>query len=1361
MRMSPWALCLSLWLIVSSSALYADSLAQLEVGIRFQALVDNSKLSQPVINAIVQDRDGFIWIATDDGLNRYDGHDMVVYRPSFQQHGSISHFVVKSLAVDNDGQLWVGTENGLDRYIAEYDRFERFLLDSKDKAIRALFVDSNNQVWVGNKTTGVTVIGADRQSQQKMQVQDPRLKGQSMLVHDFVEVDNKAVFVATRRGLFKADIAANSLQLTADTVNKNITQVASNGDGELLLGRSKGLFKFRQGSQHIEPVLPQQLHNKHIVALTRFGQQWFVGTRSNGLYLIDLDNQSFRHFKSDPSDKYALTDNQIDSLYQTVDGMFWVGTNNGINVFDPLQTRFGHISVAKEHLDCLSGNTIYAILLDKLNRLWIGAYGHGLNRIDLTNGHCELFSGIGVAEDSQLFKDVVALNEDNNGNVWIGTYNDGVAVYDSQRGRFFSFAALVESEVAALPKSVQAIDSDAQGSVWIATYDAGIFRFDTDGVLYNFLPQMADGSTVKEINDIAVDAQGTVWVASALNGLWRFNRHDNSFERIDGIAKRLWSVNFDRQNHLWIGTAGKGAMNFQPQSGEITHYSLENGLLSNVVLNIRQDQTGDMWLYTDKGLSRLNVASGDIRTFVEKDGLQGDSFTTAGFFDAKSQLLWTGGVNGFNRFAPKDIKPFIIEQAVKLTRFELFYKPMAVDGQQADSPLSKVVNHTDELTLDYRQNVFAFGFTALEYADAEKTKFAFKLDGYDDNWNIVDAERRYANYTNIDPGDYTFRVKATNRDGYWSSKETAVTVHIAPPWWSTKPALIGYLLSLWLLVYLFVSFRTRSLRKRAKVLELAVLKRTEELADEKQKVELLLDRKNEEFATVSHEFRTPLTLILGPLAQLLKVSTDPQQQSRLSSIERNGYRLLRMVDQLLNMETFRVKAINQKQTQPSGQIIRLVSEAFVDLAKEKQMTLQVGQIDDVNFALIPDALEKIMLNLLSNAIKYSKNGGTISVLSVRTKDNELNIRIGDNGIGIPKDRLTAVFERYHRIQDKDTEKISGAGIGLALVKSLIELHHGRIEIDSEVGLGTTIDIYLPIKDEAQQQLSEIKTNDELVAMELMTITGQVVQGPDESIVDSKSAQGKPLVLVIEDNPEMRGFICQAIEQSYRVITAADGEQGVNKAVEQVPDLIISDIMMPHKDGYQVTRELRQKSITNHIPIILLTAKGDRDSRLKGWDEMVDEYLTKPFDAQELNRRLNNLLEIRNILKKRFAANTFNEPPAQEKPYNDQQQQFITKLDGVIENFYTDPGVSIGDFADKMAMSERQLFRKLKSILDVTPAEYLRRFRLERACTLLNDGQSVSFVTFEVGFSTQSYFGKCFKAQYGMSPGEYKKSLKAT
>ncbi len=1390
-KLKIYLLCLLSLLAFNTVSSLANNkfLDSLQADFRFQQLPNSSQLSHLVINDIVQDDNGFIWIATANGLNRYDGQKNVIYLPSETGPNSISHQFVKSLVIDDNGYLWAGTAAGLNRYNPKLDNFEVFNLvtnegiDILDIKARKIFVDSSNRLWLATVKKDVFLISADRRSIQSISLNNSS-SDSKFAVYDFVELEGKNIYLATTKGVYKHQPVSNKLVPAYKLEDEQEIALLERSrlffkldENSFLVSTKKGLFKYIPATKNYSKFKNELFYNKKVISMQKFDQQnLLIGTLQSGMYLVDLLTAKFMHFEHSSDKPQSLIDNQVFSIFQAKDNQFWIGTNLGISILAPEQKMFGHIKTRQSHFNCLSGNTIYAILLDQKNNLWVASFDKGVNKINLNSGSCKLFQTAETDNSPVSLKSVVSLYEDALGNIWIATLDQGVLRYSQSKQVFQIVKSANQNESKNTLLSATDITGDQNGNVWISTYQSGVFNYhDKTDSITNMIPTLSEdlSISVRSINGIATDNLGNVWLATNSKGLWKYSIQTQQYQQyiashssLSGIPASLYTVNTDRANNIWVGSKGKGAFKLNPESGEITSYSLGSGLLSNDVLNIQQDSQGNMWFYTDEGLSRLTIADGSIHTYLEKDGMQADAFTTAGFFDNKTGILWTGGINGLNRFRPKDITKNKFQNDVTITNFELFYKKISPSIDKQISPLQQVINQTKSINLNYDQNVFAFSFTAMEFKSPEKINYKFMLDGYDSDWNLVNSERRYANYTNIDPGSYTFRIKASNVDGAWSDKETSVAIIISNPWWQTPVAYLSYIISSIICLYLFISFRTKSLTKRASKLERSIKERTHQLASEKTKVEDLLSLKNEEFANVSHEFRTPLTLILGPIAEVIKTNKNSEESKRLNIAQRNGYRLLRMVDQLLNLETFKVKSITHKSPQATGKIIHLLADAFSDLALEKQIKFIIGDIEDVDFEFTPDALEKIVVNLLSNSIKYSKPHDEIKICSRRTDSNELLIEVKDTGIGIPEDKLERIFDRYNRVLDSNSEQVTGAGIGLSLVKSLVEFHKGHIEIESQLGKGTRITIYLPIIGEVENADLTQHANEEIIAMELMSLTQQhsadeIISCPENLPKDND----KPLILIIEDNDDMRQYIVDSISHDYQTITASDGAQGVQLATEQVPDLIISDVMMPVMDGYEATQKLRANAITNHIPIILLTARGDRESRLKGWKEKADEYITKPFDVEELRLRLVNLLEIRDILKKRFGEIAFSPEavvPEHETPEEDQitdqrQLQFINQLNDIIEQLYIESNTSVADIASAIAMSERQLFRKLKSVLDMTPADYLRRFRLHKAQVLLAEGQTASYTAFEVGFSSQSYFGKCFKAQFGISPSDFKKN----
>lgn len=1370
----------------------ADKLDKIKADWRFQEPPYANKISHPTILSFAQQANGYIWIGTADGLNRFDGQDNKVYRSSSKNPYSLSHSVINDLYLDNSGALWVATESGLDRYDSKLDRFISFDLNQVTKSIDTtyrvskIFEDSQKRLWIGTHDGGMFLITADRKNVLQVKLSKKILFKEKLAVRDVIESKSKNIWVASNYGLLALDSESEEFVFPQTThehsnlVRGETYALSYLKENKILVANNYGLFSYEPDNNRLIQIKPNLFKSKFITQIHQLeNDKLLIGTQRSGLFLFNLSSQSYKQFTIASDKNSSIPDNQINSIFKSNNQNIWIATNLGIVVLDINQQSFGHFKAREDLTNCLAGNTIYSILQDSHDMLWIAAFGQGLTRINITTGQCKKFDEVLTSKQSKPLQNIVTLYEDEFGVVWAGSYGEGVFKFDRKLQQFSDFdASRANGNRLTTKGTMRTIHGNGNGKIWFAVYRRGIFELNTQtNKLTNFYPPQQNHSLymAKAIEDIKSDSSNNLWIATAFQGLWKYNLNSKTFSPIKSdktnttfIPDRLSSVTLDKENNVWIGSEGSGVFSFNTTTEEINNYSIEDGLLSNIILKILQDSKGDMWFLTDKGLSRLSQTSKNIQTFLKQDGLQADAFTNTGFFDSTGNILTTGGINGFNRFDVRNIKKQTkIQSEVQLTSFELFYKPVQPSDNELTSPLSQSIGLTKKISLNYDQNVFAFTFSSMEFISPEQISYQFMLQGYDTDWNTVNYGRRYANYTNISPGDYKFRVKASNKLGEWNDLVTEVEISIAFPWWQTNSAYFVFTILTFLLIYFFIIFRTKSLTLRAKELEQSVIRRTRELGQEKNKVELLLSRKNEEFANVSHEFRTPLTLILGPLAQILKTNTNSEEIDRLNIVQRNAYRLLRMVDQLLNIETFRIKSISQKSPQAIGRIIRLLVEAFADLAKEKDIQLVIQETIEINFEFTNDAIEKIVLNLLSNAIKYSKPGGVIKVSTRRTKQNQFNIEISDSGIGIPADKINTVFERYNRVLDDKSEQITGAGIGLALVKALVESHQGNITIESELGKGTTVSINLPIINEVNDLQVSPHSNDEVIAMELMGLSSQTVtfqQTPPVSnaLYDSD----KPSILVIEDNQDMRNFISTSISQDYQVSTAINGRQGLEQAIKEVPDLIISDVMMPGMDGYEVTHALRTNQVTSHIPIILLTARGDRESRLKGWQNKTDEYLTKPFDIEELLIRIDNLLSIRDILCKRFGEelnignNSTQFDISEPSPEQKREKDFVAKLEVIVASCYMQPDIKMAEIAAKIYMSERQLYRKLRAILDISPNHYLRSYRLKIAASLLDQGRPVTNVMIDCGFSTHSYFSKCFKAQYGCSPSEFKQQLES-
>ena len=1205
----------------------------------------------------------------------------------------------------------------------------------------------------------------------------------------------------------------SELILPTTTVRHKVQGIDKDPNDNIWIATNTHLFKMHANTHQIEQIhipkhlLHPQYNSPIIVALSagQSGNLWLASvvngfvrlTTGNQFVVIDksfdmkkfingmteLDNQQVLLATLQGLFNYSLTDQQIKAIHpKTInsDVRHVVLQKNG-QIWFVSQGQLWSMDKNLENLTRRTLNTpqgqsgdplvVESMISDNENTLWISLKNQGLFKYTAKKNTlssvaplpglkgARYFQAIGkkhyvaanathtyISEHARQYPFVASASyQSKNNDYWFGSKQAVIKVDSNNTTQTFSVAKLER-----FPEFISSLLVDRDKRLWIVSRRKGLIIVD---------PPYLEQQPATEIN---IDQKVAVEIIAVFN--------DDRFEdqllliAYDGIYQ------YDLNHHQLIKTAiiakDQALIESAVLQGDniIIHHMNNQVLILNrkthqkQPLNLPFGASGcavegpdNRWWFAQK-YGKLARFGAQPKTYDMAFGVPRSGFNGVVCYVNNGALTFSSqtGLYAFNQRNDKTntIAPTTTIDDVQIQRNGKPFKP----------------NVADKLSVQNDNFPIKINLHSSSYAAEQQNRYQYRLSTNTDNKNS--NQNTYRDMPNplqqivfdaLSPDVYLLQMRTSNNDGVWS-KPVSLVIDVQGPLWLTWWAKAAYVLLVFLAVRGFYHQRLKRMQTRATELEAQVQQRTGALNKEKQTVEALLRRKNQEFANVSHEFRTPLTLLLGPLAQVLKTNTDSTETQRLTIVQRNGYRLLRMVDQLLNIETFRVKAITQKAPLATGKTIRLLTESFADLAKEKNISLKVKSVVDINFEFTPDALEKIIVNLLSNAIKYTKSGGFITVQSRRMPNNTLRIDVQDSGIGIPHDMLESVFERYHRVLDENSEQVTGAGIGLALVKELVETHEGHISIASVLGKGTTVTINLPIIKEVQDDVVLPNNNDEIIAMELMNFVTPAtpIEVNSGTQIEAQENTEQPTVLVIEDNADMRHYIISSIKHRYRVLSAIDGKQGLETAITEVPNIIICDVMMPKMDGYETTHGLRTNDITSHIPVILLTARGDRESRLKGWHQQADEYITKPFDTEELNIRINNLLEIRHILKKRFGQSIFENATEHEGQNNHLEQQFIDKLKDTLEPVYAQTTLNAADMATAVAMSERQLYRKMKSILDMTPAEYLRRFRLEKSKHVLTQGHSASYVAIEVGFSSQSYFGKCFKAQFGLSPGDFKK-----
>ncbi len=1334
-----------------------------------------------VVNDIIQDTQGFMWFATDGGLSRYDGYGFRHFTHRKDNPHSLADSFIEKLHLDNQGQLWVVSRGGwLHKFDAANEHFLRLEIIAersqrgKKNLLTSLVNSNDGHIYITSKGFGLF----------KLNPQDNSLTAQPI-----AGVDPSATLVAmTPKGNGQFWLALSNRFGVLDPANHtftitkqpsfgaSLTALLSDNANTLWLGTNgKGLYRYNthSGQYHQFTKRADSLSGDRIQQLLLDNQNTlWIGTFTAGLNRFDTTSGQWTHFAHDPDRPDTLAGKLVRSLYQDASGVIWAGSyNGGVGKLDPATLAFGHYKRDANKPQCLDNNAIYAILQDSQQNLWLSGYGGGLNKVNLTTGQCRQFKKQANNPDSISANSVYALLEDSSGQIWAGTSNGGVSVYNPKTDAFTNYSFADSNTPGQRKGTVYSLFEDSQQHIWIGTLRKGLQRFNPKSkqfVRYQHDDNNPQSLSANTVSAITQDAQGNLWIGTN-NGLNQLNPATGTITRFSHQPQSSNSLKDNEVIALWASPAGKlwigtesGLSLYDIDSGQFTNHSQWP---SQRVYAILADSRHTLWLSTSKGLVHFFPATGQQHTYVKEDGLQNNDFTSAAFKHADTGRLFFAGINGFNSFIPANLNSATRGPAVALTDFLLDNRPIRPGVTTKDQfSLPQAINSTTHLQLSYKEQQFAFEFAALSYASPARNQYRYQLEGFNQDWITTDAHNRRATYTNLDPGDYVFKVMAGDHLGRWNEQSHELSLTVLPPPWKTKWAYASYVVLVLSLIYAGYKFRTLQLRRHAAKLEQGIRERTEEIYRQKQTIESLLARRNALFANISHEFRTPLTLILGRIDEILQQSMAQDNHSRLLTVKRNARRLLRMVSQILDLTRLSVeKQLNIRPVRIAA-LVNVLADGFTTIAREKDLDFSVEIVDDCWLMADSDALEQILLNLLSNAMKYTPKGRSVGIKVTRLSAQQGAIAVSDTGDGIAEHSQTQIFERFKRLYH-NAEQVPGSGIGLALVKELVTVQNGEIHLTSEVGRGSTFTVTLPIAANEAKVLEVSPPHLNAMALELTTVEAQP---PSENPPKAVANVNDVSVLVIEDNLDMSNYLVDCLKDHYQVDTAYDGQQGVDKALELVPDIIICDVMMPHKDGYEVIEQLKNDEKTSHIPMILLTAKAQIDDRIRGWQTLADEYLTKPFNSAELLMRIDNLLSLRKLLKARFSSQLINDETiapapkaliAQPKAIENKEQIFINKLDEVLESCYADCDTKVGQIAKAMAMSERQLHRKLKALTELTASEYLRSYRLKKAAKLLRQGEMVGNVAFDVGIATHAHFSTCFKSQYDMTPKAYQEQYR--
>jgi signal transduction histidine kinase/ligand-binding sensor domain-containing protein/DNA-binding response OmpR family regulator len=1370
--------------------------------IKFRHLTEKQGLPHYTVNDITKGPDGYMWFATAAGLCRYDGYNIKIYQNDPDDSTTISSNNIRCLLVDDNNILWIGTAYGLNKMDLTTEKFTWFKRDSTNpnslshNFINTIYKDSAGMLWIGTK------YGLN-----EMNVKDGLFRsyfqkfGNKLSDVDNIQSINKDHFgklwIGTWNGLFHfdrenksfgpVDLISSSSMITECLI---VRCIHIDNKDILWLNTGIGLFKYEQESDRITHYRTTTLRYS-IIEDPFEGDRYLWIPTAKGLFTFDKLTGNFVRIKKNSDDPLSLSSNGLTKMYLDENANLWIGTFfSGIDILNLNENRFTRfdISPSQQSNWKLSATAFYK---DQNDYLWVGTIQWGLQKFDPEMNLVKSYSGFEVDDVIYTQRYVFVIYEDSKNNLWVGCSGAGLNLLDRQKDDFIH-CKFFNSGSHPLPVVVYDIIEDRYGTIWAGTRK-GLYKQDNDRHLTaNFYNVDHDLLKDESIFSFCEDRKDNIWISTISSGLFCltqgskdslfFTQYKHDPDNPQSInSNMVYSIYEDNTRAIWVGT-NRGLNKLLIGENKFVHFEDNIKRFTKTLYDFTGDKNGNLWLTTSKGLIRYDPEADfdkRVKLFTTSDGLPFENIYPNKIYKNNKGDLYVGGRqqsgDGFFYFSPEDIKDNRSIPPVVLTNFKVRNEPFLPDSN---------ITYQKHIHLKYNENFFSFEFAALDYIDSDKNQYAYYLEGLEDDW-IYCGYRRAANYTNVPPGNYVFRVKGSNNDGYWNEEGTSINITILSPPWKTWWAYTIYGI---FLIGLFYSWRRYDLKRQR-------LKQELELEQvQSEKLEELDKMKSRFFANISHEFRTPITLILGPLEKLRSKIVDQDSEQDLNIMQRNALRLQKLINQLLNLS--KLESGKMKLQVKEENIVALVNgytQSFESLAKQKKIDLNFKSSEEnIPLFVDKDKIEKILYNLLSNAFKFTGEGGFIEVAvcsrqfaknsrqyAVGKKDIEqiancqlptanfagpwAEIKVSDTGRGIPPEKLEHIFDRFYQADDSYTKDQEGTGIGLALTKELVEIHHGKISVESEVMKGTTFYVFLPkgkkhLKaDEIVEKTTITEKREEFSEPipELEFLENHLTPSGHQNQDEIEVKDDKPFLLIVDDNADLRTYIRGYLDPLYNISEAMDGTEGFNKATEKIPDLIISDVMMPKRDGYELCEKLKTDERTSHIPVILLTARASTESKIEGLETGADDFITKPFDHQELLIRIKNLIQQRNKLKDKFRKEIDYNKHSKDRNILSMDQQFIRKAKLVVENNISEPDLNVENFAREMALSRVQLHRKLKALVDQSATQFVRTIRLNRAAELLTKHSgTVSEIAYDVGFNTLPYFTKCFQEQFGVNPSEF-------
>lgn len=1337
----------------------------------------DKELSNSLVNKVYQDRKGFIWIATENGLNKFDGVRFSIYQHNDKDSTSLKNNYVRTLYEDSKGHFWIGCINGLQLYDRSTDSFTEVDIYRKDGRVNphitSIVERTNGEIWLSTSGQGIISIRRNENNSLEIRMETELVERMnSIYLNALYEDSQKNLWIATEeKGLFRYSPENGELKNYKAPFRINsddVSSICEDRRGNIFVGTlTGGLFRLSNRYNDLETfaqVSYKKGSNLKIKTLMLDKQgKLYIGTDGDGLKEYNVKENRIEDCEINAA-PFDFSKSKVHSLIEDKDNNLWMGIfQKGIILIPSTLNRFNYYGYKSIKKNNIGSSCVMALCVDQQGMTWVGTDNDGLYGIN-EQGEQLVHYNAQPHNPHSVPGTIMAIYEDSNNDLWLGSYFSGLAKMDKRTGKCTYLTERIQQINNSWNEKVSCLSEDDNKNLWVGTYGSGIYQIKLDNykiTYYESTRNENDDWTIDRlpndwINSIMKGNDGLIWIGT-YNGLACFNPHKNTFINYLNQSNLLpgyvvFSLLEATDGKIWIGTS-EGLICFDKRKENFTYYTVTEGLPSNVVCGLSEDENNNLWISTHHGLSKFIPEKNKFVNYHAADGIQGNEFSRGAVFKDKKGLMHFGGTDGVTTFHPKEIMEQKKDLRVIITEFYLANQAIKKGDKSSNQIITdRAVMDTEQFTISHNESSFSMEFSALEFSNPDRIVYQYKIDELDNEWINTHPGMNRVTFSNLNPGKYTFRVRAMSHDNF--SNIRTVGIFITPPWYQTWWATLVWVFLTCLLIYAFLMYILSRIRHRQEIMQ-------------REHQEQLSEAKLQFFINISHEIRTPMTLIISPLEKLLKEGGE--KQSTYLMIYRNAQRILRLINQLMDIRKLDKGQMHLKfrETDIVGFIDDLM-QTFDYQAQKKNISFSFLHEDKELKAWVDlNNFDKVLMNVLSNAFKFTQENGEIQVqLTTGTDPNTrgalkqyFEIQILDTGIGIDKDKIEEIFERFYQINNDLTQSNFGTGIGLHLSRSLVALHRGTIKAENrEDASGTRFIIRLPLGSD-HLKAEELENPDEIT--DTVSANNKVIETllmNSESETDTKKikARTRYRLLIVEDEDEIRKYLYDELRDEYRISEATNGKEALNMILKDKPDIILSDVMMPEMDGITLSKKIKQNININHIPIILLTAKSKTEDRVEGLETGADAYIVKPFNSEVLRTTISNLIANRERLKSKFSSEKQVEEKMAKIEKKSNDEVLMEKIMNTINAHLSDPTLNVEMLAANVGMSRVHMHRKLKELTNQSARDFIRNIRLKQASILLSEKKlTVSEIAYATGFSNISHFSNSFKELYGVPPSEYR------